>query len=143
LLARPLSWEDRQAIVDIIHRYFWLVDHGLADQTASLFANGARLTFGPGAPMPGTITGPAIAAAMLARSKQTGLTTRHVVSNVTLTWLDDSRVSAYCLLTLYKSGDATRDSYPASVADVEDVFVKGADVWLIEERTISPIFNRT
>ena len=137
-----ISADDRQAIVDLIHRYFWLVDHGLADQTAACFTATAKLTFGPGAPKPGTIEGSAIGAAMVARSKQIEVTTRHVVSNIALAVIDGSRVRAYSLLTLFRSADASRDTYPASVADVDDIVVRDADTWRIQERTISPIFNR-
>jgi SnoaL-like domain len=42
---------------DAIHRYCWLADHGHAEQIADLFAQGARLVFGEGAPKPGTLTG--------------------------------------------------------------------------------------
>jgi hypothetical protein len=137
-----ISADDRQAIVDLIHRYFWLVDHGLADQTAECFTATAKLTFGPGAPNPGTIEGAAIGAAMVHRSKQSNITTRHVVSNVALAAIDDSRVQAHSLLTLFRSVDASRDTYPASVADIDDVVVRDADTWRIQDRTISPIFNR-
>jgi hypothetical protein len=51
---------------DAIHRYCWLADHGHAEQIADLFAQGARLVFGEGAPKPGTLTGPEIAAAIRA-----------------------------------------------------------------------------
>ena len=133
---------DRQAVVDMIHRYFWLVDHGRADQIAALFAPDGRLTFGPGAPNPGTIEGSAIATVMLARAKQTDVTTRHVVSNIMISKLDETRASSNCLLTLYKSTTSQRDSYPTSIADVEDTYVKAESNWLIQTRVITPIFNR-
>jgi hypothetical protein len=133
---------DRIKITDAIHRYFWLADHGHAEQIADLFAQGARLVFGEGAPKPGTLTGPEIAAAMLARSKQTHVTTRHIVSNVMLRLRDAATVDAHSLLTLFRSDDESRDSYPKSVADIADVFVREGDEWRIAHRTISPIFNR-
>jgi hypothetical protein len=138
----PVTNDNRQAIIDIIHRYFWLVDHGRADETAAYFSQTARLTFGPGAPKPGTIEGKSIAAAMIARAKQIEVTTRHVISNITLTTLGDDKVQAYSLLTLFRSEDARRDTYPASIADVDDIFVRMGNSWRIQDRTISPIFNR-
>ena len=140
--ADSLAQSDRQAIIDILHRYFWLIDHGHADQVAGCFTENARLTFGPGAPSPGTIEGRDIAAAMLARAKQVQVTTRHVLSNIALTVTGDSRVQAYSLLTLFRSENTTRDTYPAAVADIDDVLVRTDSGWLIQDRTISPIFNR-
>jgi hypothetical protein len=140
--VRQIAFEDRVSISDIIHRYFWLVDHGRADQASLFFAVAGRLTFGPGAPKPGTIQGDAIAAAMLARSKQTELTTRHIVSNIALTATGDSTIDAYSLLTLYRSSDASRDTYPTSVADIEDTFIRTDDGWRILERRILPVFNQ-
>src|ERR1700693_5744248 len=133
---------DRSEIIDVIHRYFWLADHGHADQIADLFTKSGRLIFGEGAPKPGTLAAPEIAAAMLARSKQAHVTTRHIVSNITLRLRDAVTIDAYSLLTLYRSDDASCDSYPKSIADVEDVFVRESDGWRIEQRTISPVFNR-
>jgi hypothetical protein len=137
-----LSTTDRQSIVDCLHRYFWLVDRGRAAETAALFTQTARLTFGPGSPKPGSITGPDIARAMQARGAQTHITTRHVLSNIVVSPQSRGTVNVSSLLTLFRSDDDSRDTYPASIADVEDVFVLEGDSWLIQERTILPIFNR-
>jgi 3-phenylpropionate/cinnamic acid dioxygenase small subunit len=134
---------DRCRITDIIHRYFWLADHGHAEQIAGLFAQHGRLIFSESAPKPGVLTGrPEIATAMLARSKQTHVTTRHVVSNIMMRSRDAMTIEASSLLTLYRSEDESRDSYPKSIADIEDVFVREGDEWRIGQRTIDPIFNR-
>jgi hypothetical protein len=140
--SQTISTDDRQAVVDLVHRYFWLIDHGLAHRTAECFTETAKLTFGSLAPKPGTIHGAAIGAAMVARSKQTEVTTRHVVSNIALAAIDSSTVQVYSLLTLFRSADASRDTYPVSVADIEDIVVRDAGTWRIQDRTISPIFNR-
>lgn len=137
-----ITFEDRVSICDILHRYFWLVDHGHADQVSRLFVKTGRLTFGATAPKPGTLEGAEIASAMFARSRQTEVTTRHVLSNITLTATADATVEAYSLLTLFRSGDTTRDTYPTSVADIEDIFVRTDEGWRILERRILPVFNR-
>ena len=135
-----ISVDDRLAIIDVIHKFFWLVDHGRAGETADLFTKTARLTFAPGAPKPGTIQGPDIPAAMAARAEQVEVTTRHALSNIRLIPNADGSVSACSLLTLFRSESATRDSYPASIADIEEIFVRGDGGWYIQERTIVPIF---
>jgi hypothetical protein len=136
-----ISGEDRQAIVDVIHRYFWLVDVGRANEAASLFVADGKLTFGEGSPKPGTISGDDIAIAMAARARQVEVTTRHVVSNIQFTANADGSVSTYSLLTLYRSADTSRDTHPASVADIEDLFVEYEGEWRISERLIQPVFN--
>jgi hypothetical protein len=143
LPINAIHMADRFAIADIIHRFYWLIDHGRAADTAALFAKAARLTFGPGAPKPGTISGQDIALAVVARGEQTGITTRHVLSNILLTQRPDGSVTAYSLLTLFRTESATRDSYPASIADIDEVYVRDAGTWLIRERTVTPIFSRS
>lgn len=139
---RMVNEVDRCQVTDTIYRYFWLVDHGHADQIPDLFTPVGRLTFGDRAPMSGTLTATEIAAAMVARSKQSHVTTRHVVSNIMLRSRDEETIEAYSLLTLYRSEDLSRDSYPTSIADVEDVFLRVRGGWQIAQRTISPVFNR-
>ena len=137
-----LAIRDRLAITDLIHRFYRLVDQGRASETAMLFTETARLTFGPGAPKPGTVEGPGIAALMAARTGQLHVTTRHVLSNIALSRRPDGTVEGYSLLTLFRSETDSCDSQPASVADIDEVFVRGPDGWRIQERTISPIFSR-
>lgn len=133
----------RFAVTDVVYRFFQLVDDGRAAETAGLFTADATLTFGPGAPKPGTIAGGAIPAAMTARQAQPHVTTRHVLSNLAVTVQPDGAIQVRSLLTLFRSEDAGRDSYPASVADVEDVLVLVEDGWRIRTRKITPVFNRS
>lgn len=138
-----LAQADRDAITDLVHQFFWLVDHGRADETGALFAPTAALTFAPGSPKPGTLEGPAIAEAMKARAAQREITTRHVLSNITLTPRPDGQVEGYLLLTLFRASAANPPPDPAAVADIEDVYVKTAEGWRIARRVITPIFSRT
>lgn len=132
----------RFAVTDVVHRFFQLVDDGRAAETAGLFTSDATLTFGPGAPKPGTIGGADIPIAMAARQAQTSVTTRHVLSNLAVSARPDGTLTVRSLLTLYRSDGEGRDSYPASVADVEDVLVQVDDGWRIRARTVTPVFNR-
>lgn len=135
--------EDRLAITDGVNRFFRLVDTGHAAQTAALFTRDATLTFGPGSPNPGTISGEAIAAAMKAREAQTSAFTRHAVTNVAVTGSDGPDAQVSYLLTLYRSDDETRSSVPAFVADVEETWAREDGEWRIAARTILPAFART
>jgi ketosteroid isomerase-like protein len=139
-MAGP-TLDDRTAIADAIHRYFHLVDSGQASHTAALFTADASLTFGPGSPQPGTITGAAIAAAMVAREAQTSAFTRHIVTNLSFAPAADGVATSY-LLTLYRSDDHTRSSVPAFIADVAETWTSAAGEWQMTMRTITPAFMR-
>ncbi len=133
---------DRFAATDVVYRFFRLVDDGRAAETAALFTPDATLTFGPGAPKPGTTQGKDIPAAMAARQAMTHVTTRHVLSNLSVEGGADGVLTIRSLLTLFRSDDDSRDSYPASVADIEDVLVRVGNGWKIAARIITPVFNR-
>lgn len=141
-MSEPLSFADRLSAIDLVNRFFFLVDMGRAADTAALFAADGTLTFGPGSPKPGTVEAPGIAAAMTARQAMTHVTTRHVLSGQTATPQADGSVLVYSLLTLFRSEDESRDTVPASVADIEDVLVRDGDGWRIRSRTVLPVFNR-
>ncbi len=138
-----VSAHDRQAIENVIHRFYWLVDRGRAAETAALFSANARITFGPGSPSPGTIEGDAIPGAMQARQAQSNVTTRHVLSNICMTANDDGTVACDSLLTLFRSDSEVRDTIPATVADIVEILVNEDGDWKIRERTVLPIFNRS
>lgn len=137
-----LAFEDRLAAVDLVDRFFWLVDTGRASETAQLFCSDGSLTFGPGSPKPGTVSGADLAPAMVAREAQTHVTTRHVITHPNVAANADGSITVNSLLTLFRSEDAGRDTYPTSVADIEDILVREGGEWRIKARTISPVFNR-
>lgn len=137
-----VTLEARLAAADIVTRYFTLVDHGRAAEVADLFTDDGTLTFGPGAPQPGTIAGPAIRAALTARQAQTHVTTRHVLSNISVEPQSDGSLLVQSLLTLFRSDDESRDTRIASVADIEDRLVNVGGRLRIASREIRPVFNR-
>ncbi len=137
-----LTSDDRNAIVELMHEFYWLIDQGNAVKTAPLFSPDARLVFGPTTPHPGTVTGKDIPSFLATREKQLHVTTRHVLSNIRLTALSKKSVAGYSLLTLFRSDTPVLESYPASVADVNEVFVWTEAGWLIQDREINLIFSR-
>lgn len=136
-----LTIEDRLDLAELALRGFWLIDQGRAGEAAALFAEDANLTFGPGAPRPGTISGAAIAAAMAARQAEAHVTSRHVLSNTLISALDDGQAEVRSLLTLFRSPDADLSPVVRSVADVIDVCVQEGAVWKIADRSILPVFQ--
>ncbi|KQX19236.1 MULTISPECIES: nuclear transport factor 2 family protein [unclassified Sphingomonas] len=130
-------------ITALIHRFYWLVDHGRAAETAEMFTGNARLIYGEGAPTPGELRGEAIGIAMRRRQETPRLITRHLVSNLQLTRQEDDRVDSLLLLTVFRSEEPSRNPVPHTVADVEESYVRQAGRWHIERRTINPVFIRT
>ncbi|WP_347269972.1 nuclear transport factor 2 family protein [Rhizorhabdus histidinilytica] len=137
-----VNGETEREIGNLIHRFYWLVDHGRAAETAEMFSENALLTYGAGAPTPGDLEGEAVRLAMRRRQEMTGLVTRHVVSNLMLTQRGEDRVDSALLLTVFRSEEPSRNPVPHTVADVEESFVRHAGRWRIERRTISPVFVR-
>lgn len=128
-------------LITQVIRSFWLIDHGRAAEVAALFAPDGALTFGPGAPRPGTIRGPAIAQAMQTRQDDTAATSRHVLSNFLVEPQADGRVVVRSLMTLFRTASDDFSPTVRSVADLVDTFaLQGAD-WMIVDRQILPIFG--
>lgn len=136
-----VSTEDYCAISRVVYRSFWLVDQGRAADSAALFTKDASLTFGEGAPKPGTLKGDEIPAMMKARQGQTQVTSRHVLSNVLADLRDDGSVDVYSMLTLFRSEDPNPKAEVASVADIKDVMVRENGEWKIASRLVQPVFN--
>lgn len=136
-----LSTQDHLDLIALVTRSFWLIDQGRAAETAQAFIADGALTFGPGAPRPGTISGPAIAAAMAARQAEVAVTSRHVLSNALVTVLEDGRARVDTLLTLFRTGDADLTPIVRSVADVVDLCVREEGGWKIADRKILPVFQ--
>lgn len=136
-----LPVQDQLDLMALVNRSFWLIDQGRAAETARLFVADGSLTFGPGAPRPGTISGPAIAAAMEARQAEKGVTSRHVLSNMMVSEEGDGRARVVSLLTLFRTPDADLAPVVRSVADIVDICVRDGDGWKIADRSILPVFQ--
>ncbi|MGD9665674.1 MAG: nuclear transport factor 2 family protein [Novosphingobium sp.] len=136
-----ITTEDYLAISRVVYRSFWLVDQGRAAESAALFTSDASLTFGEGAPKPGTLTGGEIPAMMQARQGQTQVTSRHALSNVLVDLREDGGVDVYSMLTLFRSEDPSPKADVASVADITDVMVRDGGEWKIAKRLVQPVFN--
>lgn len=139
-MANATASVDAAHLTQLVLRSFWLIDHGRAAEVAGFFAPDGALTFGPGAPRPGTITGPAIATAMQARQDDVAATSRHVLSNFLVEPQDDGRVVVRSLMTLFRTATADMEPIVRSVADLVDTFVLHDGAWRIADRQILPVF---
>lgn len=131
----------RLSISDGIHRFFDLVDSGRAGATAALFHSDASLTFGPGSPQPGTITGPAIKEAMEARERLTTAFTRHFIGNVIFDRLSAAEADVRYQMILFRSDNDKRLASPRFVADVSEKWVNRDGEFKIMCRTVLPTFS--
>jgi len=132
----------RLLVTDGIYRFFDLVDNGRASATASLFHPDATLTFGPGSPQPGTISGADIRSAMEARENQRSAFTRHFIGNVIFDRIATSEAEVRYQLILFRSDDETRLAVPAFVADVGEKWILHDGEFKIMSRTILPTFSK-
>lgn len=136
-----LSPQDRLDLMALVNRSFWLIDNGRASESADLFGEDASLTFGPGAPRPGTISGADIAAAMRAREAERDVTSRHVLSNMIVSSEGAGTAVVHSLLTLFRHSGANPVPVVRSVADIIDACVETGGDWKIASRRILPIFS--
>jgi hypothetical protein len=141
-MMTAISPADYIAASEVLYRSFWLIDNGRASEAAAFFMPDGSLTFGPGAPKPGTISGEQIGQMMTAREAQKQVTSRHVLSNVLITPLAEGRIELRALMTLFRTESDQLVSDVASVADVVDTLVRSGNEWKIEARLIQPVFNR-
>ena len=129
------------ALIAATVKTFWLIDNGHAAEVAAFFAEDGSLTFGPGAPRPGTISGPDIAAAMQARQDDGAAVSRHVLTNFVVEPLEDGRVVVRSLMTLFRTATGDFSPQVRTVADLVDTFESRPDSWKIVERPILPVFG--
>lgn len=135
-----LDSETRDRLAAIVCESFRLIDVGRATSAASIFARGATLTFGPGAPSPGILDRSGIETFLAKRENIRGVTSRHALSNFLFEQSDDGSVLVRSLMTLFKGEGNLPPASVTFVADLADLFVVQDGNWLIAKRTISPVF---
>ena len=121
--------------------YYYRIDHGEAESVVDLFTEDGL--FHPGGSKP-IVGRPAIRAYYAARSKS--WVTRHVTTNLRLTYIDADHVEAVRLFTHYMGDRADgAGPYPAipSVGEYQESIVRGADGrWRYASRVASALFAR-
>jgi len=133
----------RFSVTDGIHQFFDLVDNGRASAAGNLFHSDATLTFGPGSPQPGTISGEDIKQAMQARENLKSAFTRHFIGNIIFDRISPAGADVRYQMILFRSDDESRPAMPAFVADVAEKWVMDESGTKIMTRTILPTFARS
>lgn len=136
-LARTVRrLQDKDQIVDLVHRYSYLVDHRRAEELMELFTEDCVVDYGPGLAPP--IRGLAALRAMFGVEREPSddgpgfLATSHHNANVLVTFEDEDRASV--LTSLYAWHRTTTGGTPRVWGYYHDVVVRTPDGWRIAER---------
>lgn len=129
---------DRAAIDALGVEFFYRLDHGLAETLPDLFTPDGTQDSGTGAP---TLRGrEAIRASYQKRSKTN--VTRHVITNMHVTFEGRDRARVIRYLTFYSGSPPAPLVAQPSVGEYEEVVVRGEDGrWLFESRKLTRIFT--
>jgi ketosteroid isomerase-like protein len=128
-----------RACTNLVMDYAYYRDHGDAEAYAALFTENGTLLL-TNQPIQGH---QAIAKAMLARVEEG--TTRHVMTNVRITVVDDghatgiSYVSVYLTRGTLENGKPLPLTGPSLIGEYHDKFEKTGDGWRIAERRLQRV----
>jgi len=76
------------------------------------------------------------------RERETGLVTRHLITNASFAIQEPERASGRMLMTVFRRHDGDTGMALPRVADVEDVYMRGVDGrWRIAQRRIEKVFG--
>jgi hypothetical protein len=136
----PERLATRAQIEALSLEYYYRLDHGEADRVPELFTQDGTLQMSDDAPIVGR---KAIEAFYAARSKTRR--TRHVSTNLRLTYVDANHVEAVREITYYAGETANnRGPYPAepAIAEYAEKLVRGEDGrWRYAWRKATPVFG--
>lgn len=129
---------DKDAIIDLVHRYSYCVDHKLDDELAALFTEDCVIDYGPGsAPV---IHGRAAYRKLLASMVRDGVdygfaATSHHNANVLIVFDSDDRATVRT--SVYAWHRTRGGKTPQVWGYYHDVAVRTADGWKLHERKLT------
>lgn len=130
--------QDKDQIVDLVHRYSYLVDHKQPDELMELFTDDCVVDYGPGLGQP--VRGRTAFRAMFGANREPSderpgfLVTSHHNANVLVTFQGDDRASV--LTSLYAWHRTTTGGTPRVWGYYHDVVVRTSEGWRISERQL-------
>jgi hypothetical protein len=127
----------------LVTRYCHYVDHGEASKIADLFSKDGSWR-APGVLMSGQDE---LRSGFAAREANSERMSRHVCNNLIVDVVDEDHATGCVYLTLYRhDGDASRKvsplEGPALVGEYRDRFVRTAEGWRFDERSVQMSFVR-
>jgi hypothetical protein len=129
---------DKDEIVDLVHRYSYLVDHQRYDQLVELFTDDCLVDYGPGIGPPAR--GRRAFRALLGSGAESDgprrgfLATSHHNANVLVTFESDDRASV--VTSVYAWHQAPRGATPRIWGYYRDVAVRTSGGWRLAERQL-------
>ena len=122
---------DKDAIVDLVHRYSFCVDHRLYDEVVTLFTDDCVVDYGPDFP---TVRGRTALRTMFGDPAGGYRATSHHNANVLVDFVDADRAEVRTSMYAWHRIDDTRT--PQVWGYYHDVVVRSADGWLIAARQL-------
>ena len=131
----PPDAETTVCLERICADFCWLVDHGLAEQTAYLFTSDVCYT-AQGKESRGLAE---VMRRMSERAARRDYVTRHVASGFRFHHLGPDEVEGHCVMVIYRNRATA-----ALVADVHDLFRRqGGGSWKLARRQITSVLRDT
>lgn len=134
-------WGIRSRIEMLIAHFAWLIDHEDGHRVADLFTTHGCYSLSTGGL---ALKGRSEIAEFYAHRRARGpRTSRHLFSNLHLTYVDENRAQGTCVLTLHAAdGDPPRPLSPVMIADYADSYCRDDDgIWRFESRTVTTLFG--
>lgn len=131
------------ALLSLNADYWARVDFTVTDPIDGLFTEDGRMAIGSGLDLTGRAAIRAFFDKRNADQAAAGRRTRHIHTNLQIEPLSADRVKARSMIVVFAGIGALPlpASTPTTIADVEDICVKGADgTWRFESRVLQPIF---
>jgi hypothetical protein len=129
---------DKDAIIDLVHRYSYCVDHKLHDEIPELFTENCVVDYGPGLAPP--LHGRAELRALFGddhaptRARPGFVATSHHNANVLVSFDGDDR--AIVLTSLYAWHETTDGAHPRVWGYYHDVALRTSEGWRLAERVL-------
>lgn len=124
-------------IQQLVTEHSYLVDHGRADELASLYTPDGELL---GLPPKDLLGREHIAEWGRNRVMMTNRTARHVESNLRLSWDHDTLRGTLSVMMFRSDTADLSGTSPQMVGEYQDEYSFGAEGWLIRRRSIQRVF---
>jgi hypothetical protein len=133
----------RLQLEDLNQRFAWQIDHERGRGVEDMFTEDGRYSIGDDFELVGRRRIAEFYEQLRARGVRTS---RHLCTNLHLTFVDETHATGTCLVTLYAADGSPPlppPQRPLLIADCADSYVLGPDaVWRLESRSLPIIFGR-
>jgi len=119
-----------------------LIDLGRSDEIVDIIGKDCSLEFGEGSPSPGIMSGfEAVSKFFIDRANNSQLKTRHIVTNLNISELDDNRIKSKYIYSVYRGEAGCNSPESLVVADVIDLYLIEEGSLKLSQRKVTPSFQ--